>query len=565
MAKKIIVIGGSASGPKAAARAGRLDYEADITIIQKDHDLSMASCGYPYYVGGSFDNRNQLICTPTGVIRDTKYFKAAKNIDAITDTEVTSIDRKSKTVETVNMIDGTKNTLPYDKLILAMGASPRMPPIPGMELDGITTLQSMPDADYLRKIRDDGSIKNAVIVGGGLIGIEACEALQLSGIKTTVIEMLPQILMFLDPQFAKILENHIKSHAAGVITDNAVAAFLGDDNGKLCGVKLASGDEIPCELAIVSIGVVPNSKLASDAGLETGKSRGIVVDEFMQTADPDIYAVGDCVEIPHRLSGIKIHAPYGDLANLEGRVAGENAVSGNVAKFPGTIQSGVCKVFDFSAGSTGLSESTAEKHGYKNIVTVISSGPDKPGFMGSKILINKMIADADTGKLLGFQCIGLGDASKQISMAAMAIMGGLTIDDLVNADLPYAPPFSLAIDNFIACAHIMQNKLHCLFEGVSAIEVKEKLDKGEQPFIMDTRSPEEWEEMRLGIGEHLIPIGQLRSRLNELPEDKDTEIITYCKISMRGYEASRVLTANGYTNIKVMEGGIMAWPYDREK
>ncbi|ORC34049.1 pyridine nucleotide-disulfide oxidoreductase [Marispirochaeta aestuarii] len=565
MAKKILVIGGSASGPKAAARARRLDFDAEIIILQKAHDLSMASCGYPYYVGGFFDDRNQLLCTPTGVVRDPVYYMKAKNIIARTDTEVTGIDRKAKKVTAKNLLSGETETYEYDKLILAMGATPRMPPVPGIDLDGITTLQSMPDADYLRKVRDEGKIRKAVVVGGGLIGIETCEALQLAGIKITVVEMLPQILMFLDWQLAKILENHVKAHAADVITDNAVSAFLGDEKGKLRAVKLANGDEIPCEMAVVAIGVVPNTKIAKDAGIETGRTGGITVNEYMQTNDPDIYAVGDCTEIPQRLTGSNVHAPYGDLANLEGRVAGENAARGNIVTFPGTIQTGVCKVFDFSAGSTGISKAQAEKLGYRNVVSVTTSGPDKPGFMGAKILINRMIADGDSGKILGFQCIGMADASKQIGMAAMAIMGGLTVDQLVNADLPYAPPFSLAIDNIVACAHALQNKIRGLMEGCSAVEVKAKLDKGEKPFIIDTRSPEEWEEMRLGVGEHLIPVGALRHRLNELPEDKNTEIITYCKISLRGYEAARTLIANGYTNVKVMEGGLMAWPYHREK
>jgi len=565
MSKKILVIGGSASGPKAAARARRLDFHADITILQKAHDLSMASCGYPYYVGGFFDNRNQLLCTPTGVVRDPSYFMKSKNINAITDTEVTSINRKAKTVEAKNLVTGETHTYEYDKLILAMGAKPKMPPVPGIDLKGITTLQSMPDADYLRKVRDEGKIKKAVVVGGGLIGIETCEALQLAGIKITVVEMLPQILMFLDWQLAKILENHVKSHAADVVTDNAVSAFLGDENGQLTAVKLANGDEIPCEMAVVAIGVTPNIKIAQEAGIKIGDCGGIMVDTYMQTNDPDVYAVGDCTEIPHRLSGTNVHAPYGDLANLQGRVAGENAAVGNVVEFPGTIQTGVCKVFEFSAGSTGLSKASAEKLGYKNIETVTTSGPDRPGFMGAKILINRMIADGDTGRLLGFECIGLGDASKQIGMAAMAIMGGMTIDQLVNADLPYAPPFSLAIDNILACAHALQNKLRGIMEGLSAVELYKKLAKGEKPFIIDCRSPEEWEEMRLGVGEHLIPVGALRDRLSELPEDKSTEIVTYCKISLRGYEAARTLIANGFTNVKVMEGGIMAWPYHREK
>jgi len=337
---------------------------------------------------------------------------------------------------------------------LSLQAIPNMPPIPGTDLEGITTLQSMKDADYLCKVRDEKKIKRATVIGGGLIGIETCEALQLADIDITVIELLPQILMFLDWELAKILENHIKSKAAYVVTDNGVAEFLGE-NGKLTGVKLQNGTELPCELAVVAVGVRPNNGLAKEAGLKIGKTGGIEVNEYMQTSDPDIYAVGDCIEVKDRITGDKTYAPYGNLANLQGRVAGENVILGNTAVFPGTIHTGICKVFDYAAGSTGLSESNAQQLGYSDIVAVVTAGPDKPGFMRGKILVTKMVADRKTGKILGVQCIGPGDVGKQISQGAMAIMGGLTVDDIVNADLPYAPPFSLAIDNFIATAHVL--------------------------------------------------------------------------------------------------------------
>lgn len=562
--KRIIVIGGSAAGPKAAAKARRLDEQAEIVIIQKAPDLSMASCGYPYYVGGFFDDRNLLICTPTGVVRDPKFYLNAKGIVARTETEATAIDPKSKVVSVRDLKTGKDDTLPYDKLILATGAIPRIPPIPGASLAGITTLQSMQDADYLRKIRDEKTIKKAVIIGGGLIGIETCEALQLAGIEITVIEMLPQLLTFLDWELAKLVENHVRSKNANVITDNGIAEFLGE-NGRLTGVKLQNGIELPCELAVVAIGVNPNSKLARDAGLEIGSTGGIVVNEYMQTSDPDIYAAGDCVESLNLITGKKVHAPYGDLANLQGRVAGENAAAGNSATFPGTIQTGICKVFDFAAGSTGLSEKAARAAGCTDIETVINASPDKPGFMTGLLLVTKLVVERATGKILGAQCVGPGDVSKQLATWAMAIKGGLSVDDMVNADLPYAPPFSLAIDHSIATAHIMQNKLKGRMKGVSCSDVKKMLDGDAPPFILDARGPDEYEQMRIGVGERLIPIGALRNRLNELPEDKNTEIICYCKISLRGYEAARVLEGRGWKNVKVMEGGIMAWPFPREK
>ncbi len=562
--KKIIVIGGSAAGPKAAAKARRLDYDADIIILQKDPDLSMASCGYPYYVGGYFDDRNMLLSTSTGVTRDPVFYLNAKGISARTNTEATSIDRKNKTVSYKDMLSGETGFLEYDKLIIATGAVPRIPPVPGTDLEGITTLQSMKDADFLRGIREDRKIRKAVIIGGGLIGIETCEALQLAGIDITVVELLPQLLVFLDWELAKLIENHVISKGANVITDNGVIEFQGE-NGKLTGIKLQNGAEIPCELAVVAIGVIPNTRLAREAGIKIGETGGIEVNEYMQTSDPDIYAVGDCVESYNIITRRKVHAPFGDLANLQGRVAGENAASENTVKFPGTIQTGICKVFDFSAGSTGLSETVAKKTGYNDIITAINASPDKPGFMDSKLLVTKMVADRKTGRILGAQCVGPGDVSKQISQWAMAIKGRFTVEDLVNADLPYAPPFSLAIDHFIATAHIMQNKIKGRMTGISAMDVKKKLDKNEASFILDVRDPDEYEEMRLGIGETVIPLGMLRKRFGELPQDKDKEIICYCKISLRGYEASLVLKANGWKDIKVMEGGIMAWPYRREK
>jgi len=560
--KKILVIGGSAAGPKAAARARRMDEFAEITMFQKGPDLSMASCGYPYYVGGYFDDRNMLLCTPTGVVRDPKFYWNAKGIEAKTNTEVTAINRNDKTVSFKDMITGDTGTMAYDKLIIATGATAKRPPLPGVELAGITTLQSLQDADYLRKIKEDGKIKKAVVIGGGLIGIETLEALHLAGIELTMVELLPQLLTFLDWKMARLVENYLKTKA-NVITKNGVQEFLGK-NGHITAVKLQNGTEIPCELAVLAIGVSPNTGLAHRAGIETGNLGGIRVNNHMQTNDPDIYAAGDCVEVRNLITGKYVHSPYGDLANLQGRVAGENASKGNVAIFPGTLQTGVCKIFDYQVGITGLSETNASRAGIP-FQKVINASPDKPGFMSGKLLITKLVVAKETGKILGAQCLGPGDVSKQLAIWATALKGGLTVDEMVNADFPYAPPFSLAIDHSIATAHIMQNKMHGIFEGISALELKDKVDQGDKMYILDARGPDEYEQMRLGIGESLIPIGALRKRLHELPQDKSTEIITLCKISLRGYEAAVLLQAHGYTNVKVLEGGIMAWPFEREK
>ncbi len=561
--KKIIVIGGSAAGPKAASKARRMDENAEVTIYQKASDLSMASCGYPYYVGGFFDDRNQLLCSPAGVVRDSRFFWNAKKITTIIKTEVTSIDRNNKQILFKNIETGEIGKAEYDKLIIATGARPRKPPVPGIELDGITTLQSLPDADYLRKVHDEGKIKKAVVIGGGLIGIETCEALHLAGIDITIVELLPQLLTFLDKQMARLVEKYIQSKT-NVILENGISSFVGE-NGKLTAVKLQNGTEIPCELAVLAIGVIPNTSLAKEAGLAIGQTGGISVNEYMQTSDPDIYAAGDCIETINLISNKPVHAPMGDLANLQGRVAGENVISGNVSKFEGTIQTGICKVFEYGVGSTGLSEKNAKKLGFTDIETVLNSSLDKPGFMQGKLLITKLIVNKIDGKILGAQVIGPGDVSKQIAIWAMAIKGKFTVDDMKNSDLPYAPPYSLAIDHSVATAHIMQNKLKGYFKGITSDQLKEKINNKEQIILLDVRNPDEYEQMRLGIGEKLIPLGQLRSRIDELPTDKETEIITWCKISLRGYEAALILQANGYKNVKVLEGGIMAWPYNREK
>ncbi len=561
---RIVVVGGSAAGPKAAAKARRINSHAEIVILQKDPDLSMASCGYPYYVSGVIDDRNLLLSTGTGVTRDPRYYREAKAIEARTNTEVTDISPARHVVSYRNLLTGETGTLNYDKLIIATGSIPRMPPVPGTDLRGVTTLQSMKDVDFLRRVRDERKAGKAVVVGGGLIGVETCEALRLAGIEVTIVELVPQLLAFLDWELAKLVENHVRSKGVNVITGSRVAGFLGD-NGALTGVTLGDGTEILCELAVVAVGVEPNSELARRAGLEIGVTGGIAVNEYLQTSDPDIYAAGDCIETVNLITGKKVHAPYGDLANLQGRVAGRNAASENRAVFKGTIQTGICKVFDFSAGSTGLSERSAEKNGLVDSIPLITAGGDKPGYMNGQLLVTKLLADRTTGRILGAQCVGPGNVGKQIAQWAMAIQGGLSVEDLVNADLPYAPPFSPAIDHFITTAHVMQNKMENRFTGISSLAVKEKLDRGERPVLLDVRDLDEFKTTRLGIGETLIPLDDLREKAKELPEDKDKEIISYCAVSMRGYEAALALAALGWRNVKVMEGGIAAWPFSKEK
>ena len=458
---------------------------------------------------------------------------------------------------------GETKTIDYDRLVIATGGRPKMPPVPGIDLGGVTCLHSLGEADYLRRIRDERSVEKAVVVGGGLIGFEVCEALRLAGIEITVVEMLPQILNFLDWDLAKLVENHVRTKAANVITGNGVAAFLGE-NGSLQSVKLANGTELPCELAIVAVGVTPNVNLAREAGIAIGSLGGIAVDDKMRTSDPNIYAVGDCVECTSLITKSKVLAPFGDIANLQGRVAGQNVIEEDSAHFSGVTLTGICRIFDYAAGSTGLSAEAAAKAGFE-VETATCSGLGSPDFMSGKLIVSRVVAEKGSGRILGYQAVGPGDVSKRVATMAVAIRGGLTVFDMIDIDLPYAPPFSQAFDQTIVAAHILENKLKGRMRGISAGDLKAMLDRNEGAFIVDTRSPQEYEQMRLGIGEVLIPLGALRSRLDELPQDKTRPIVLFCKISLRGYEAAAMLTAKGWENALVLEGGIMAWPYPREK
>ncbi len=432
---RIVVIGGSAAGPKAAARARRLDQGAEIRIIQREPDLSMASCGYPYYVEGVVENRRKLLSTGSGIIRDPIYYWNTKGIIASVETEVTDINREDKVIVCRNLVTNETYTLGYDKLVIATGSSPVIPDIPGKNLAGITTLKSMRDADVLRRIKDEGRTEQAVVIGGGPIGLEICEALQSANIKVILVEAMPQILPFLDRQLAEILGNYLKSKAVDIITGSHVVRFEGNNN-LLTGVMLSDGTRLSCELSVLSVGVRPNADIARSAGLAIGPTGGIVVNRYMQTSDQDVYAAGDCTEQHNLITNGAIYAPLGDLANLEGRVAGENAVMGNTAVFPGVVHSSVCKVFEYTVGSTGLSEARAHEAGQSNLMSVVVAGTDKPGFMKGQLLVSKTVVDTQSRKIIGFQCVGPGNVSKQVAQAGMAIQAQMALRILFALTFP---------------------------------------------------------------------------------------------------------------------------------
>jgi len=553
---KVVIVGGVAAGPKAASKVIRLMPDADVTVVERGKLLSYAGCGLPYYISGVVKEQKELLATPVGVVRDPVFFQKVKNVHAMSETEAMEIDRARKRVRVQETPGGAERWLDYDKLVLATGASPIRPPIPNVDLGNIFSLHGIHDAEGIKSVLAEDKAHDVVIVGGGLIGVEVTEAFVRKGCRVTLVEMLPQILGILDWEMAKLAERHMESHGVRVLTHTKVESFEG--HGTVQAVVTDKGS-LPADMVILAIGVRPNVGLARAAGLEIGSTGAIKVDEHMRTSDPDTYAAGDCVESVDLLTGRPCYVPLGSTANKQGRVAAVNLCGGN-ERFPGVLGSTVCKVFDYCVARTGLTEAAARDAGYE-VVTASAPAPDIAHYMpNAKTLLLKLVADKTSGRLLGVQTTGPGTGDKRIDVAAMAITAGMTLDQLANADLCYAPPYASAMDNIITAANVARNKRDGYMVGVSPMEVRRMLEEKEDFVFLDVRSPAEYEQVRLP-GSTLIPLGALRGRVNELPRDK--EVITFCKISLRGYEASLILKSAGFKKVRVMDGGIAMWPYEK--
>ena len=558
--KKVVIIGGVAAGLKAAAKIRRCDSEARITVVERGELISYGACGLPYYVSGDVDNINQLMMTPAGALRNTAFFKNVKDVDVRSKTLATQINRAAKTVTVKSLTTGDTEELAYDKLVIATGASPVKPPIPGIDLGNIHQLWHPDDAKNIRQGLERGRFEKAVIIGAGLVGLEMAEALKLWEVDVTVIEMKDQLFpAFLDIEIAGSVAKYAREQGITVLTGETVLRFEGE--GQVAAV-VTDKQTVAADLVILSVGVKPNVELAREAGLAIGVTGAIAVDDYLQTSDPDIYAGGDCVENINLVSGRKVFAPMGSTANKHGRVIGENLCGGS-AQFRGVLNSVAVKVLDYNVGKTGITEREAKELGYE-YVTAMVGGHDRPHYMpGAKIITIKLIADARTGRLLGAQGFGEGEISKRIDVVAAVITLGGTVSDLFDIDLSYAPPYSGPIDNVAVAANAVMNKLAGKLKGISPLVAKEKM-AGKTVFL-DVRSPEEVKQIRLSGTTDIqyIPLGQLRSRVGEL--NKEDEIVAYCKISLRGYEAALILEGEGFENVKVMEGGIVAWPFESEQ
>jgi NADPH-dependent 2,4-dienoyl-CoA reductase/sulfur reductase-like enzyme/rhodanese-related sulfurtransferase len=558
-ALRIVIVGGVAAGPKAAAKITRLAPDADVTIVEKGVFLSYAGCGLPYYVSGVVPDQADLMSTPAGALRDEVFFLNVKNVHVHSRTLVTGIDREERRVHVRSLETGDERWLPYDRLILATGAEPIEPPLPGRDLRNVVTLHGVEDAERMRALLAERTAPDVVIIGGGLIGVEITEALVTAGCRVTIVEKLPQILSPLDAEMAGQVASHMKSHGVKVLTDTTVTGLrpAADDISRV-GTVMTTGGTLAADMVVVSVGVRPNVGLAEACGLQIGETGAILVDDHLRTSDPDIFALGDCAQSTHLVTGRPAYVPLGSTANKQGRVAAINATGGDDT-FPGILGTSICRVFDFNVAVTGLTEREATQLGY-DIEMALTPAPDKPHFMPTaKLLMLKTVSDRSTRRLLGMQAVGPGDAIRVVDVAAMALHAGMSMDDLSKADLAYAPPYAPAMDNVITASDVVRNKMDGVAVGVTPADVKRKLDAGEPVFLLDVRSPTEVAQVALP-GAVNIPLGKLRERIDELP--RDHEIICFCKISLRGYEAALIAKAAG-RDAKFMDGGVVMWPYER--
>ncbi|WP_003543113.1 FAD-dependent oxidoreductase [Desulfotomaculum nigrificans] len=561
MGRKILIIGGVAAGPKVAARARRLDPDAQITILEKGEYISYAGCGMPYYLSGKIHDFDHLYSTAYGVKRDPEFFKAERGIDVLTGMEALAIDRANKKVTARNVATGEESVFEYDKLVLATGSNPITPPIENLDLKGVYRLNRLSDAPIIKQAMEAGEFNDVVVIGSGFIGMEAIDAVFSPMRTVTVVEfkdtMLPGIL---DPDLGKILYKNLYEQGLEGRFGEKVLRLEGQD-GKVTKVITDKG-EIPADAVVVAVGVRPNVKLAQEAGLTIGETGGILVNEYMQTSDPDIYALGDCVENTNIITGKKTLAPMATYANRQGRIVGDN-VTGGKSAFKGVVGTGVLHCMGMNVARTGLGENQARDLGYDIETAMISTFDMTHYYPASNKVLLKMIVDKKTQRILGLQGIGKGEVAKRVDVVATLIYYGGTLDDLLNLDLGYAPPFSTPIDPLVHCGNTVKNKLEGIVNTYTAAEVQAKLERGDDFVLLDVRTPQQFATRNIDDPRvQQLTLGELRARLADVPKDK--EIVTVCAMGSRAYEASRILKGAGFKDVKLMEAGMEGWPYDME-
>ena len=537
---KTLIIGGVAAGAGCAARLRRLDENAQIVLLERGGFISYANCGLPYHVGDVIKARESLLVTPVEVMRG-RY-----NVDVRICNEALSIDRNKKTVLVKNHITSEEYIESYDKLVIATGSSPLRPRIPGIDSPRILTLWTVPDTDHIRELIRGLGTKSAVVVGGGFIGLEMAENLHHAGLSVSIVEATDQVMAPVDPEMAEILHNNIRSNGVGLYLADGVASF--EDKGASVDVKLSSGTVLSADIVILSIGVRPNSQIAKDAGLELNARGGIIVNDHMQTADPDIYAAGDVVEVEDFIFGDRTMVPLAGPANKQARIVADN-ICGIPSTYKGTQGSSVAQVFDMVAASTGANEKTLIRRGLvrgKDYTSILINQNSHAGYYpGAVPIYLKLLFSIDGGKIYGAQIIGQDGVDKRIDTIGTAIRLGAGVEALKDLELAYAPPFNSAKDPVNMAGFTAENVLRGLvkFSDWKIPEDAVILDIREEPEVAEYAFP----------GAVCIPLGQLRSRLDEL--DRGTHYVVMCAGGVRAYNAARILTQNGFGNVEVYPAG----------
>lgn len=538
---KHIIIGGVAGGATAAARIRRADEGAEIVMLERGKYISYANCGLPYYIGGVISDRERLF------VQTPESFGKRFNIDVRVENEVVEIQPKEHTV-TIRRKDGSQYKETYDKLLLSPGASPVRPPLPGIDSEGIFTLRNVNDTDRIKTYLTAKNVKRAVVVGAGFIGLEMAENLHHAGVNVSVVEMGNQVMAPVDFSIAAHLHQHLTQKGVSLYLEQAVAAF--ERKGNEIRVILKSGETIVADMVILSIGVRPETTLAKAAGLRIGETGGIWVDEYLQTSEADIYAVGDAIEFPHPITGKPWLNYLANPANRQGRIVADNMVEGNKYAYEGAIGTAIAKVFDMTVASTGLAAKRLKQLGMEYAVSVTHSGSHAGYYPDALPLTVKLVFHPKTGKLYGAQSVGYDGVDKRIDQIALLIKQGGTVYDLIRLEHAYAPPFSSAKDPIAIAGYVASN---IISGAMPAITRRELLATDRSSvMLLDVRTAEEFSFGSLP-GAVNIPLDDLRERMQELPKDK--EIIVFCAVGLRGYLAQRILCGHGYTAVRNLIGG----------
>jgi len=561
MSEKILVVGGVALGPKAACRCKRLMPDAEVTLVDENVFISYGGCGIPYYVSGEIQNLDDLRSTPYHTVRDPDFFRDMKGITVRTQTRAIAIDRAAKTLLVKDVVSGKEEKLPYDKLVLATGASPRVPPIEGKELKNVLSLTRLEAAGAIRAACQEGKVSEAVIVGGGFIGLEAAVALaDMWGVKVSVVEMMDQILPgVLSQPLSFMAANDCKAHKVDVFTSEKVLRLEGA-NGTVAKV-VTDKREIPAQMVIFAAGFIPNGQIAKDAGLDVAPFGAVVVDEHMRTTDPAIYAGGDCVAIKNIITGKMGYLPLGSMANRQGRVIGTNLAGGN-ASFPGFVGSWAVKLFDLAFCGVGLTIDRARKEGF-DAMSVSVEQLDHAHFFPEKSMMSlELVVDKATRRVLGIQgaCVDPDSLKARIDAVAAALQYSKpTVEDISNLEIAYAPPFASAMDVVNVVANVADNALAGRFTPVTADKFMQLWQhrKENHVFFIDARPAAAGKAMQEKHPDwHAMPLEEIAARVGEVPRDRPVAII--CNTGLRAYDGLLVLARNGITDVVNSTGGMQA-------